>query len=113
MRSRTRNRGEPEPADDSATVLLVDAALSQVLHREVVTRDEAVQHLRDVQASVADVVLGAKVASVVNDAVVSFQQDRLLDSHQVADALLDIRLVLTRGPSDDEDSEFEAALVGG
>lgn len=113
MTSRAGNHGEPRPSDESATVAFLDAALSRVSHRDFVTRDEAVQLLRDAQASVADVVLGAKVASMVNDAVMSYEQDRLLDTHRVADALLDMRLVVTRGPSGDEDSEFEAALVGG
>ena len=108
MRPKRENRIDVEP--DTATIALVDAALSRTAHREFFTRDEAVQLFRDIQTSIHDAVRGAKVASAVNDAVVTFQQDQLLDADRVADALLDIRLALTRGVADDDASEFEAAL---
>ena len=113
MNSRAGNGGEVELMGERAALELVDTALSNVLHRKSVTSDEAVQLLHDVHASVADVTVAAEVASVVNDAVVGYRQHQLLDTHRVADALLDIRLVLTRRPSGDERSDFEAALIGG
>ena len=109
MRPKRESRIDSEP--DTATIALVDAALSRTSHREFFTRDEAVQLFRDIQMSVHDAVCGAKVASAVNDAVVTFQQDQLLDADRVTDALLDIRLAVTHRVARDDDSEFEAALA--
>ena len=109
MRPKREDRIDLEP--DTATIALVDAALSRASHREFFTRDEAVTLFRDIQTSIHDTVRGAKVASAVKDAVVMFQQDQLLDADRVADALLDIRLAVTHRAARDDDSEFEAALA--
>jgi hypothetical protein len=109
MRPTSKNRIDSEA--DTATIALVDAALSRACHREFFTRDEAVQLFCDIQTSIHDPVRGAKVASAVNDAVVTFQQEQLLDADRVADALLDIRLAVTQRAARDDDSEFEAALA--
>jgi hypothetical protein len=89
MRPKSKNRIDSEA--DTATIALVDAALSRACHREFFTRDEAVQLFCDIQTSIHDPVRGAKVASAVNDAVVTFQQEQLLDADRVADALLTTR----------------------
>ena len=84
----------PLRSDDSA-VAVVDAALRSLRDREFLTRDEAVQVLKGVQASLSDAGSGPRLASVLNDALVSRLEGDVLDKQRVADVLLDVRLVLT------------------
>jgi hypothetical protein len=92
----------PAASRDAAAVALVDFGLSRAAHREFFTNDEATQLLTDVRDGVGDVARSAAVASVVNDAVVSYGKDRLIGRRRVVDPLLDIRLALTHPNACDE-----------
>jgi hypothetical protein len=103
-------RRDSAPARDVASTPPVDSALARAARREFFTRDEAVQLLHDVRVSVDnDVALEAAVASVANDALVSYGQDQLVDRRRVIDPLLDIRLALTQSRDSREPEDWRAA----
>jgi hypothetical protein len=110
--TRTRHRA---PSDDGPALALVDCALANASRREFFGRQEAAGIMHRVRASVHGSVLGPAVTSVVNDALVSYREDRLVDRGRVVDALLDVRLVLAtsrdgspRYQHDDEEAHHRA-----
>jgi hypothetical protein len=111
MKARRNAHASADPVRDLETVALLDATLGSASQREFFTHDEAVQLLRHVQASIHDVTLTARITSTVNDAIVSIREDRLVDADRVSDALLDIRLALTRAPAVDELRELDEAVT--
>lgn len=78
---------------------LVDRALESVGGRRCTTREEAISLLDQVRANVGDTGLRAAVTSVVNDALLVYRRDQLVDKWRVIDPLLDIRLILGQGRS--------------
>jgi hypothetical protein len=58
---------------------LVDRALGVASTRELYVRDEACLLLDEIRASVRDEERAVKVRGVVDDAVISYRQDRILD----------------------------------
>ncbi len=109
MSTGVATRRDPGSVHEFGSIALVDAALGQASHREFFTHDEAAQLMHDVRVSVRDVTLGAAVASVVNDALLSYGHDELLAQPRLVDPLLDIRLALTRGNSRREAGDRHAA----
>jgi hypothetical protein len=106
MRSRRRVSAGPDLEQRIDTIAVVDAMLRTASQRKFFTREEAAALLLDLQATVHDALVAPRVASAVNDAVISFRRERLLDAVRVADALLDIRLAATRAPRVDDLSEL-------
>lgn len=84
---------------EAAAATLVDRALDAVRGRGFTTREEATSLLDEVRAQVSDTALRAAVTSVVNDALLAYRHDQLVDKWRVIDPLLDIRLILVRGRS--------------
>jgi hypothetical protein len=94
-----RHRDDPHPADTpeiarSRTVDAVDAALRRCAGRRRFTRSEATGVLDDVRAQVDEAVLGPAVLQALDRATTALGEDAIVDGDRVADALLDLRLMV-------------------
>lgn len=87
------------PSSEAAAATLVDGALDAVRGRGLTTREEAISLLDEVRTHVNDMALRAAVTSVVNDTLLAYRRDQLVDKWRIIDPLLDIRLILSRGRS--------------
>jgi hypothetical protein len=82
------------PVPNHGPVEAVDEALRVTGRRAFFTPDEALELLHCVQAGVPEGALGATIAGIVADAAVAYADQMMVDRVQLADPLLDIRLVL-------------------
>jgi hypothetical protein len=87
-------RHEVAPVHEAAALALVDVALARGSHREFFTNEEALTILNDVRAGVFDPARNAATSSIVDDAVLMYDDAALVDRWRVLDPLLDIRLAL-------------------
>jgi hypothetical protein len=84
------------PVQEVAALVMVDRALDVASDREFFTSDEAASLLEDVRANVHDLALTSVVTSVVDDALLSYRDQVIVDRSRVVDPLLDLRLALSR-----------------
>jgi hypothetical protein len=95
MAIRTASGVDETPRVDTVRSLaLVDSALSESAHRSFVTKHEAVETMTRIRDSVTDPARTATVASIANEALLSFESDQLIDHWRLIDPLLDIRRML-------------------
>jgi hypothetical protein len=74
------------PVQEVAALVMVDRALDVASDREFFTSDEAASLLEDVRANVHD----------LDDALLSYRDQVIVDRSRVVDPLLDLRLALSR-----------------
>src|SRR5689334_21104906 len=89
--------GDPDPLERRQAVAVVDRALRIAVRRGPLASDEAAAFLKGVGLAIRDAGPdSAAVASVVNDAVLTYHPDRRVERAQLLDSLLDVRLALSR-----------------
>jgi hypothetical protein len=84
----------PDATSNGTPLSLVDDALRVACGRQLFTRDEALELLRQVESEVDDPARAARVERIVADADVASADQLMLNCADLVDPLLDIRLVL-------------------
>jgi hypothetical protein len=79
---------------DVGALALVDRALRRASRRAFLSRHEALTLLRDVVGGISDPGLGVTAASILEEALKSYDDALLVGRARVVDHLLDIRLAL-------------------
>ena len=85
---------EAPPAGDEAAVALVDDALRVASRRQLFTRDEVVELLRQVEVAAHDLAVGPRVQEIVEQAERGAHEQLMWSRSELIDPLLDIRSAL-------------------